>query len=93
MSSAVATLRHVPHETLGTLANAFERAGVSFRYVDVYRHAPRELEIRELAGLVVLGGPMNVEGAKRRGGPMNRVNTNGCRKRACRPATGYQYPA
>ena len=63
MVTAVSVLQHVPHETLGTLEQAFEAAGVACRRVPLFAQpaAEQAWDWDELAGLVVLGGPMNVD--------------------------------
>jgi len=43
------------------LENALARAGLEFRYLDVAAKHPCSLDCEELPGLVVLGGPMNVD--------------------------------
>ena len=53
--------RHVPHETLGTLDEILRRAGFECRYVDWFADAPATFDPQSAAGLVVLGGPMNVD--------------------------------
>ncbi len=57
----VFVLRHMPQEGLGTLETALSRAGVEFRYFDLYRDVPTQLPLDEASGLVVLGGAMNVD--------------------------------
>ncbi len=57
----VLALRHVPHEGLGLLENIFYEQGVVHSVVDLPRGAPRTFHPERLAGLVVLGGPMNVD--------------------------------
>lgn len=57
----VLILRHMPHEPGGTLETAFDLAGVDFRYFDLHQEVPDRLPLDEAAGLVVLGGPMNVD--------------------------------
>ena len=57
----VLALRHVPHEDLGILEDVFRQAGLVYSYVDLFQSVPRNLQPRQLAGLVVLGGPMNVD--------------------------------
>lgn len=57
----VLVFRHVAREPLGTIDGVFRRAGVAFQYVDLYQNPPREFHPELLAGLVVLGGPMNVD--------------------------------
>jgi len=56
-------LRHVPHESAGTLEDALTAAGLKFRYVDLFQKIPSaaELDLTAAAGLVVMGGPMNVD--------------------------------
>lgn len=54
-------LRHVRHESLGSLAGVFRRAGLTYEYVDLADDPLRSFDPRPLAGLVVLGGPMNVD--------------------------------
>lgn len=57
----VLALRHVPHEELGTLAGALAEAGVPLTIVDLFESVPDELPLTEAAGLIVMGGPMNVD--------------------------------
>ena len=57
----VLALRHVPHEGLGLLENIFYEHGVVHSVLDLPRGAPRNFQPECLAGLVVLGGPMNVD--------------------------------
>jgi len=61
--AAVLVFRHVPHEMLGTVATALAGAGLGYQYVDLFycQEIPRRRELERSAGLVVLGGPMNVE--------------------------------
>jgi GMP synthase (glutamine-hydrolysing) len=48
-------------ETAGTLEAALNRAGLDFRYIDLFREVPAGLALDQAAGLIVLGGPMNVD--------------------------------
>lgn len=57
----VLVLQQVPHEDLGTLAGALRAAGVPWEVIELYRGAPRALGWEDAAGLVLLGGPMNVD--------------------------------
>jgi GMP synthase (glutamine-hydrolysing) len=58
----VVVLRQVPHEGAGTLAGALAAAGLAWRYVDWFGdNIDRQFDPRTAAGLVVLGGPMNVD--------------------------------
>jgi GMP synthase (glutamine-hydrolysing) len=61
MNRPVLILRHMPQETGGTLEAALTAAGLSLRYVDLFQETPSRLPLDEAAGLVVLGGPMNVD--------------------------------
>lgn len=58
---SVLVLQHVPHESLGTLEQHFAAAGLAHHYVPLYEEVPTRLETDDAAGLVVLGGPMNVD--------------------------------
>jgi len=57
----VFALRHVPHEELGTLGSALAAAGLPVTIVDLFDQVPDQLPIADAAGLVVMGGPMNVD--------------------------------
>jgi GMP synthase (glutamine-hydrolysing) len=57
----ITVLRHVPHETLGTVEDVFRNAGLDWHYVDLFGAVPGRLDLTGAAGLVVLGGPMNVD--------------------------------
>jgi GMP synthase (glutamine-hydrolysing) len=61
MSRSVLILRHMLQETAGTLEAALTRAGLDFRYIDLFQEVPAELPLDQAAGLIVLGGPMNVD--------------------------------
>lgn len=57
----VLTFRHVEHESMGTLERIFRDAGLVYSYVNLYQEQPRAFDPNQLAGLVVLGGPMNAD--------------------------------
>ncbi|MFZ5833382.1 MAG: type 1 glutamine amidotransferase [Planctomycetota bacterium] len=61
----VLVLRHEPHVPLGSLHDEFNAAGVAYRYVDLFDEAPARLPLHEAAGLVILGGTMNVDQTER----------------------------
>jgi GMP synthase (glutamine-hydrolysing) len=61
MNRTVLVLRHMPQETAGTLETALTRAGLEFRYIDLFQEVPARLPLDQASGLVVLGGPMNVD--------------------------------
>ena len=58
--NSVAALRHVKHESLGSLEGMIREAGLDIKYVDLF-DAPRTFHPWHHVGLVVLGGPMNVD--------------------------------
>lgn len=53
--------QHVPFEILGTLDPLFRNQGFRIRYVNFGRHPHAQPELRRYRGMVVLGGPMNVD--------------------------------
>jgi len=57
----ILVLQHVPHEKMGSLEYYFQRAGLGWRYVELFRQVPPQLDLARTAGLVVMGGPMNVD--------------------------------
>ncbi|HYW81570.1 MAG TPA: type 1 glutamine amidotransferase, partial [Thermoguttaceae bacterium] len=54
-------LQHVPHETLGTIETALCKAKLPFEYLELFRAIPSRPDLSQAAGMVVLGGPMNVD--------------------------------
>jgi GMP synthase (glutamine-hydrolysing) len=57
----ILALRHVRHEGLGLLEEVFRERRLVYHIIDLPADAPQSLDPRQLAGLVVLGGPMNVD--------------------------------
>jgi GMP synthase (glutamine-hydrolysing) len=57
----VLVLQHVCHESLGSLGAYFRDAGLPCRHIEVFQEIPDRLDVAGAAGLVVLGGPMNVD--------------------------------
>jgi len=57
----VLMLRHVRHEPAGMVETILRGAGLTCQYVDLFEQVPRDLPLVHSAGLVVLGGPMNVD--------------------------------
>lgn len=54
----IAAIRHVPFEGLGYIAGAIERAGLQYRYFDLYAgDTPPQVE--EIDALICMGGPMS----------------------------------
>ena len=50
----VLAFRHVPHEPLGLLEDAFRQAGLVYSYIDLFDEVPRHLNLEQVAGVVVL---------------------------------------
>jgi GMP synthase (glutamine-hydrolysing) len=61
MPRNILILRHVPREPAGTLETILTDAGLVYQYVDLFEEVPRDLPLIHSVGLVVLGGPMNVD--------------------------------
>lgn len=63
----ILALRHVEHEGLGSLADAFALANLDCQYLDMFAGStdPAAFDPAACSGLVVLGGPMNVDEIER----------------------------
>jgi len=59
--SKVLVFQHVAHEILGTLNPLLKHHGFRIRYVNFDRDPACQLDLDSYQGLVVLGGPMNVD--------------------------------
>jgi GMP synthase (glutamine-hydrolysing) len=57
----VLAVRHVPHEGLGTISAALERKEVPYTIRDAFVATEFRFDPRLYSGLVVMGGPMNVD--------------------------------
>jgi GMP synthase (glutamine-hydrolysing) len=57
----VLILCHMPHEKAGTIEDALSGAGLAFRYVELFREIPESLPLDQIAGMILLGGAMNVD--------------------------------
>ena len=57
----VLVLQHVASEPLGELDPLLRASGMRIRYVNFARHPHTQVDITRYNGLVVLGGPMNVD--------------------------------
>jgi GMP synthase (glutamine-hydrolysing) len=55
----VLAFRHIPMEHLGLIADALETAGAKYQYVDLYRDPAGPVDLKDVAGLIFLGGPMS----------------------------------
>ncbi len=61
MGRPVFVLQHVPHETLGAIEPQWAEVGLECRHVELFRRPPETLDPGGSSGLVVMGGPMNVD--------------------------------
>src|SRR5438105_12735775 len=61
----ILAFRQVEHEGLGALESIIHDAGLESRYVDMFAGPPAEFDPDSCCGLVVLGGPMNVDETQR----------------------------
>ncbi|MEX0866263.1 MAG: hypothetical protein WD030_02825 [Pirellulales bacterium] len=61
----ILALRHVPHEGLGLLEPLFRNHGLVYSYVDLWENETLRFRPDQLAGLIVLGGHMNVDETER----------------------------
>lgn len=59
--SRILVFQHVPHEILGTLDPLLKGAGFRIKYVNFGRNPDAQPSLNGYRGLVVLGGPMNVD--------------------------------
>lgn len=57
----ILVFQHVPFEPLGTLDPILRDAGFRIRYVNFGRHPEARPRLKGYAGLIVLGGPMNID--------------------------------
>jgi len=58
--ASVCIVQHVEVETPGILAEVLQAAGVSSRFVRIFRGEPIPPSLADAAGVVVMGGPMGV---------------------------------
>jgi GMP synthase (glutamine-hydrolysing) len=65
MSKPILILRHVPHESAGTVENALNNARLDFQYLDLFDKYPTTIDHQKFSGIIVLGGPMNVDEVKK----------------------------
>lgn len=57
----IVVFQHAPQEHLGALHDIFRAAGLAVQVVPLYEDVPANMDWTSIIGLVVLGGPMNVE--------------------------------
>ncbi len=53
-------LQHIECEDLGTIADAMSQRGIGYRYVRLFDGDPVPSDAGKYAGVIILGGPMNV---------------------------------
>ncbi|MBI2485780.1 MAG: gamma-glutamyl-gamma-aminobutyrate hydrolase family protein [Deltaproteobacteria bacterium] len=56
----VLVLRHVPHEHLGTLFHTLKANDLNYEYINLYEDENPNIQLDDISGLIILGGPMNV---------------------------------
>ena len=61
MSRPVIVLRHASHVPIGSLEHVLVRAGLPQYPIDLFDTLPESLPLERACGLVILGGPMNVD--------------------------------
>ena len=54
-------LRHVPHVSLGSIADVLQRTAAPFEQIDLFTSVPERLPLADASGLIVLGGPMSAD--------------------------------
>lgn len=57
----VLVCQHVPHEILGTFHPLLKKNGFRIRYANFGRHPDLRTNVQDYDGLIILGGPMNVD--------------------------------
>ena len=61
----VMVLQHVAHEILGTINPLLRQLGIRIKYINFGRDPLQQTSVEGYDGLVILGGPMNVDQAER----------------------------
>lgn len=59
--SRIIVLQHVPYEILGTMHALFKQQRVRMKYINFAHHPDARPNLAGYDGLVILGGPMNVD--------------------------------
>lgn len=59
--SKILVCQHIAYEILGTLNPLFKRSGFRIHYINFDRHPNAEPSLEGYKGLIILGGPMNVD--------------------------------
>ena len=54
-------VRHVPHEGLGTIADSLQRSNIPWTTIDAFAGPLPQFDPNSIAGLIVMGGPMNAD--------------------------------
>jgi GMP synthase (glutamine-hydrolysing) len=61
VSKPVVVIQQVPHEDLGLIADVFQQAEITYDYVRLDEMSGAGFQPKSVSGLVVMGGPMNVD--------------------------------
>ncbi len=61
MSAQFLIIRHVPHESAGTIESFLVQHKISFEYLNAYDGAKVPHDLNPYQALIVMGGPMNVD--------------------------------
>lgn len=61
MPKPVLIIRHVPHEGPGTIGDALDRREMAYQMLDAFHERRLNFDASQYCGLVVMGGPMNVD--------------------------------
>jgi GMP synthase (glutamine-hydrolysing) len=65
MLKHILILRHIAHEPAGTIEHALTKAGLEFRYFDLFAKKSLNFNINKVSGLVIMGGPMSVNSVRK----------------------------
>lgn len=88
MSKPVIVVQHVPHENLGLISDLFDARGIRYEYVRMEDVPARDFRAADVSGLVVMGGPMNVDQTDRYPGLMAEIDWIRAAIRADLPVLG-----
>lgn len=61
MINNILVLQHIACEPLGVFEKVLRKKKIAFRYLKLYRDSYKSVDIRRCGGLIILGGPMNVD--------------------------------
>ena len=61
MINNILVLQHIGCEPLGVFEEVLRKKNISFRYLKLYKDNYKSVDIGRCGGLIILGGPMNVD--------------------------------